>query len=47
MPWVIAGDFNETFTAEDKFGGRVNSLLCFNRPGKMGGSGLLVNRVAG
>lgn len=32
MPWVIAGDFNETLTAEDKFGGRavgVNSSLRF------------------
>ena len=32
MPWVIVGDFNETLTAEDKFGGRVvgvNSSLCF------------------
>ena len=32
MPWVIAGDFNETLTAEDKFGDRavgVNSSLRF------------------
>ena len=30
MPWVIAGDFDETLTTEDKFGGRavgVNSSL--------------------
>ncbi|XP_050247698.1 uncharacterized protein LOC126695106 [Quercus robur] len=32
MPWVIVGDFNESLTAEDKFGGRafgVNSSLHF------------------
>lgn len=32
MPWVIAGDFNETLTAKNKFGGRVvrvNSSLRF------------------
>lgn len=26
MPWVIAGDFNETLINEDKFGGRVVSV---------------------
>lgn len=32
MPWVLAGDFNETLSAEDKFGGRtigVSSSLLF------------------
>nr|XP_023873993.1 uncharacterized protein LOC111986559 [Quercus suber] len=32
MPWVIAGDFNEILTAEDKFGGKavgVSSSLLF------------------
>ena len=26
MPWVLAGDFNEPLSAEDKFGGRVVSV---------------------
>ena len=26
MPWVIAGDFNETLLNEDKFGGRAVSV---------------------
>ena len=32
MPWVVAGDFNELFLDEDKFGGRavsVNKSLLF------------------
>ena len=32
MPWVLASDFNEPLTEEDKFGGRVvsvNRLLLF------------------
>ena len=32
MPWVLAGDFNEPLTGEDKFGGRpvsVNRSLLF------------------
>ena len=34
MPWVIAADFNETLTVEDKLGGRavgVNSSLQFKK----------------
>ena len=26
MPWVLAGDFNEPLTGEDKFGGRLVSV---------------------